>query len=419
MTTVDLSTVGRKPPTIPSKWDIIPIHTSDRETFLECRRRWSWSSPSKLNLVPKPSVYGIRMPLWFGTGIHFALESYYRPGYSQDPEITFESWFNFEWDGGVVHESELRQYADRGYKPHPSIENAYVVRGLNEILPDPDPEEFMAHKAMGIGMMKFYKEYAPKNDNFVVLMVEHDFSVPIIDPTTGQVLRKLDTRSCPEPYPELVEKEVHSRGRMDLVCQDLETGQFGLLDNKTAARIDEDYFRHLDLDDQVTTYTTCAEDEAAMYDLEYKQIDFFIYNALRKAYPVAPTMTTRGLPSIDRQKEATTAELFEKCIKDNNLELIFQKDDKLQAYYGYLVEMGDKLFIQRDTIRRNKHEKAACREKLYYMAMDMLNDPYIYHHPSKNYICLNCEFRTPCKAQEKGSDFVDMLEMGYVSNHDR
>jgi hypothetical protein len=35
---LDLSSVAVKPPAIPSKYDIIPIHTSDRATFKRCRR---------------------------------------------------------------------------------------------------------------------------------------------------------------------------------------------------------------------------------------------------------------------------------------------------------------------------------------------------------------------------------------------
>src|SRR6185295_4298377 len=152
---------------IPSKWDIIPIHTSDRETFKNCRRRWDWSSPARRNLVRKVRVSGVIMPLWFGTGIHVGLQRYYNPVLSEDPVKVFEDWYNTEWNGGYVHYNDLDQYADRDPKPH-GIEQYYdvntgmfvpamwFVKGLSELLPDPDEELFEEHRVLGIGMLTFY-----------------------------------------------------------------------------------------------------------------------------------------------------------------------------------------------------------------------------------------------------------------------
>jgi hypothetical protein len=247
-------------------------------------------------------------------------------------------------------------------------------------------------------------------------MVEHDFSVPIYQPD-GPIFRREDHRQAGFVLP------VHARGRMDVIVQDLETGQYGIFDHKTASRIDDDYFRHLDLDDQLTTYWWAAEQEAKEYDLEYKKIDFAVVNAIRKAFPRPPTILKNGMPSVDRQNESTTAYLFEKHIKDHGLEIIFNspgdKGEKLRSYYSYLVEMGDKLFIQRDVVMRNETEIRNCGTRLYFEAMDMLNNPALYHNPSKDYRCLNCVFRPPCKAMEAGYDWQNMLDDGYESNYDR
>ena len=122
-------------------------------------------------------------------------------------------------------------------------------------------------------------------------------------------------------------------------------------DYKTTAKLDDDYFRHLDLDEQCTTYLTLAEMEARMYGLEYTEIDYIDYVALRKAFPSPPTITTRGLPSLDRQKESTTAEMFEVAIKELNLDIWLQNDIKAKSYYEYLVSMGDKQFIWPERVR--------------------------------------------------------------------
>jgi len=135
-------------PVVPSKWDIIPIHTSDRGTFKQCRRRWAWSSPSRFNLVPRIASMGwsdSRMALWFGTRIHHALEHYYGK-LAEDPFTVFETAYHLDLYGGLVHESELHAYADRVPVPGPQ-EGTYVVQGILDLLSDPDDWEPLPSRA--------------------------------------------------------------------------------------------------------------------------------------------------------------------------------------------------------------------------------------------------------------------------------
>jgi len=438
MVKVSTGVVGIKPPPIPSKWDIIPIHTSDRGTFKYCRRKWSYSSPTTRNLVPRSNIYGIIEHFWFGTGIHHALERFYNPLLKEDPTAAWIDWYELQWNGGLIDKSMLYEYADRNPEPHATIPDVFVVDGLKDVLPDPDPDEFAAYKTLGTGMMNFYKQYAPNHDNFAVIMVEHDFSVPIINPTTGYTMQALDTRVMPDgwehsPGPPLyhirttdntgVLKAVHARGRMDLIVQDLDNGQYGIMDHKTAKSIGDDYFSHLEIDDQITTYAWAAEQEAITYDLEYKNIDFVIYQGLRKAFPSPPTELANGMPSVAKATESTTALLFEQYIKEHNLKVVFESSAKLQAYYAWLLEQGDKMFIQRDTVKRNKFQKAQLGSRIFYEATDMLNvmdkPEFLYPSPQKDWGCTKCTFRAPCVAQEQGYDYEAMLADGYVSNYDR
>jgi hypothetical protein len=94
-------------------------------------------------------------------------------------------------------------------------------------------------------------------------------------------------------------------------------------------------------------------------------------------------------------------------------------DEKMQAYYTYLVEKGDSQFIQRHPVRRNAAQKQNAGLRLYMEAMDMLDNPRIYPNPSKNYSCLKCRFRGPCLAVESNRDWEDMIKDGYQSNYDR
>lgn len=437
---VDLTTVNLHAPPTPSKWDIIPIHASDRAAFKFCRRQWGWSSPSKLNLVPRAAVHGIREALWYGEGNHYALERYYSPGLKEDPVVSWQAWFDLQWGGGLIHENSVKQFVDR--EPEKVGDGVYRIKGLDELLPFPDEEKFMMYRDLGTGMMTFYKEYAEKNDAFNVIETEHDFSVPIMQPEGG-AMYALDRREMPEGWepnfelenefgPLMMEtsslgdppgsgifKQVHARGRMDMIIQDGENGQFGLIDHKTTSRTDDDYFRGLDLDEQCTTYLTFGEIEAQMYGLEYEQLDFIIYQALLKGYPKPPTALKNGMPSLDRANETTSPELFDAYIKENGLEIIYEADEKMQSYYAWLLEKGDERYIVRTPVRRNKNQKKNAMIRMYYEAMDMLSNPRLYPNPTRNYGCLNCIFRAPCIAAEDGSDYKLMLEDGYVQNWDR
>ena len=453
---LDFSHMAVTPPKNPSKWDIIPIHNSDRAAFKFCRRQWAWGSPSRFNLIPRAEVYGIEKNLWFGTGIHYALEQYYNPVLSRDPAEAWLEWFELQWRGGTVTENEVKGFADR----NPELiqldglyENAnpiYKVDGLCDILPDPggDNEElFLGMKDLGVGMMRFYKDYAEANDNFSVISLEHDFSVPVLD-KEGKPLYAVDNRKMPEGWepnfelenefgPLMYErtppdqgydhdydtnellKQVHVRGRMDMIIQEHEYGRMGVWDHKTTSRLDEDYFRHLELDEQCTSYLGFGELEARLHGLEYKSLEFITYQALLKGYPKPPTITSRGMPSVDRNNETTTAELFAQTIKNMGLEGVFSVDTKLQNYYTWLLEQGDKRFIQRTDTWRNRTQKLNSMIRCYYEARDMLNDPVPYPNPTKNYGCLNCRFRGPCIQAETGDDYMQTLEDGYMPNWDR
>jgi len=393
-----------------------------------------------LNLIPIASVFGVRENLWFGGGIHKALEAYYHPGLKEHPAVAFASWFDLQWRGGFITDDEVKEYADRNPQRVLTVANVdrWKVDGLADILDDPDAEEkYMAYRELGIGMMNYYVEYAEEHDNFSVISTEHEFSVPVLAPD-GSPLYMEDKRVMPidwEPdfdkgnefgplmfkgiKARTYEKQVHVRGRMDVIVQDQESGRYGIRDYKTASRVDDDYFRHLELDEQCTSYLTYGQLEARLHNLEYRQLEYIDYVALLKAYPRPPTFTSRGLPSLDRQKESTTAEMFAQAIKDNGLTALYNADKRMQDYYTWLLSVEGKRFIQITTTWRNSTQRKNAQLRLYYETLDMLNDPVAYPNPTKNYSCLNCIFRVPCLACEDGSDYQAILEDGYMPNWDR
>jgi hypothetical protein len=406
---------------IPSKWDIMPVHASDVASFKRCRRYWDWSSPTRTNLTRRTDLFGITFPLWFGTGVHYALEQYYHPTMPRDPVEAFTTWYEYQWQGGVVTEDWL----ERSHDNEPVKMNMtewrdgedqplYKVRGLIDLLPDPmrEKEEFEYHRDLGIGMMEFYKQYAARNDDFVCVAAESTFSVPL-----GFEVK--DRREDSPNYGSMI--EVHARGKRDAILYNPDTERYGFMDHKTAAEIGEKYFTKLELDEQVLTYFWATEFEAEVYDMPYKRMDRVIYNVLRKAYPKSPTVLKDGIsPSINRKEECTTAELFAKHIDDYGIRELYDADAKWQAYYNWLVQQGDSIFIQRKSFRYNELQAQNSKKHYTMVAKEML-DPnlQIYPTPSGNWLCTNCQFRAPCIAADDGSDWLHMLSDGYELNRGR
>jgi hypothetical protein len=409
-------------PTLPSKWDIIPIHASDVAAFKRCRRYWDWSSPTRTNLRRRVDLNGVYFPLWFGSGVHYALEQFYHPTMPRDPVEAFKTWYQYQWEGGIVTEDWLERCYDlnpvevqvgtaNGHDgklgmPHQKL---WKIEGLKELHPDPIHEEFEHHLDLGIGMLTFYKDYAKKNDHFVCVSAESKFSVPL-------GFEAVDFREESPNYGKMI--EVHARGTRDAIIYNPDTERYGFMDHKTAADIGDDYFTKLEMDEQVGTYFWATEWEAEVYDLPWKRVDRAIYNVLRKVYPKPPTILKDGImPSIDRKNESTTAEMFATYIKEAGIQEIYENTPKLQGYYNYLVQMGDDNFVQRKVIRWNKVQVANVGKHYRMVAEEMLNpNVKIYPTPSGNWLCTKCQFRAPCLAADDGSDFVDMLAQGYETN---
>jgi len=412
---------------IPDKYDVIPIHNSDRGSFKRCRQYWYWNSPARTNLNLRADVHGISLPLWFGTGIHYALEQNYNPGIRRDPVEAWKTWFDVQWRGGIVTEEWLPLVYDLKPKPSPQANIAsWQVRGLEDILPDPDHNQFDELFELGIEMMTFYKRYAEVNDDFDVVLAEHTFSIPVWDYKNDCTLTAVDIREDSPNYGKKL--EVHARGRIDALKRRVGTEKLGIIDHKTTAKIEENLPVILETDEQCTSYLYALEVEAHYYDLPHKgePMEEVLYNVLRKAYPKPPTILKDGYHfSINRTEESTTYEMLMDYLSsfgETQQAMLWPRglSEKEQAYVDYLRDVGDDQFIVRYPTRRNTAQLANAGYRLYLETMDMLDpDVRIYPNMRNDWKCLNCQFRAPCIAKMTGDDYEQLIADNYTTARDR
>jgi hypothetical protein len=272
-------------------------------------------------------------------------------------------------------------------------------------------DEFKQHYEMGVSMMAFYDTFADKHDNFTVVSSEQAFNVLVgYVNVHGEFFSQTDFTNVRGEY-----RPVYYCGRMDAVVRDNETGRYGIIDHKTARDFGEGYFDKLDMDEQCTSYMWAAQEYAKANDLPYKQIDFVIYNVLRKCVIKPPTILEKtGRLSLNRAVESTTYDMFMQSVKENNLAWQLE-DPKTQGYVEWLKEEGDSLFVRRAEVRRNAFEITNLASRIQLEIRDMFAAS-IYPNPTGDWYCTRCPFRSPCLAENDGSDAGDMLAANYVTN---
>jgi hypothetical protein len=295
--------------------------------------------------------------------------------------------------------------------PHPQADGTFKVRGLQDILPQYDEEEYFGYRDLGTGMMTFYKTYAEQNDDFEIVATESVFSVPL-------GFESLDTREDSPNYGQLI--EVHARGKRDTIIYWPHRNAFGVRDHKTAAKVDEDYFSKLDSDPQVSNYLWASREEARLDDLPWKQINECLYEVLRKKSPRPPTMLKSGLPSVSRTEESATAKMFSDFIEEHNLQVWYDINEKAQNYYNFLVTEGDKRFIERKTTFRSNAYLDNVGKQLASIAKEMLNPELeLYPRYTNDNNCLKCAFRAPCLTMQDNADYQFILDNNYEKNRGR
>jgi hypothetical protein len=350
----------------------IIIRTSDRIAFKQCRRKWGWSSHLKRNLGPKH----LATPLWFGSGIHFALEDFHGYNYFKSPANAFR---------------------------------AYCIatsRQDTRFLP-PDAQE---HFDLGVKMMDYYQRYwlrfRKDNETYWTKnpvtgerepQVEVDFEIPIPfdeHPHLGRLALQHGA-DC-----------ILYRGTMDKMSID-EDGNLWVDEYKTAKRA-ESY--HFQTDPQVTTYVWAASHIYKRPVVGVRYIQFI------KTAPEPPRILSSGKLSTASNLVSSYPLYYEA------LERMFGDADRAPPeYHNKLAQIGQAegehydRYIKRDLVRRNINACNAEAIKILLEAEDMLNpDLPLYPNPTRQCPYM-CSFLAPCVTMDDGGDWEYELDLEFSS----
>lgn len=331
------------------------IRTSDRISFKNCRRRWGWSSHLRHNLGPKHGI----APLWYGTGMHFALEDFH--GYNRfgHPKAAFEAYV-------------------KASKEH------------NERKLPPDWEQLLE---LGRNMMDYYVVWMQQRKNSLLRTYWVD-GVPQVEVNFRFII--------PGDWTKFGYDRVEYSGTIDRVCID-ENDMLWPLDYKSAVAIQT---LHYLVDPQVSAYMWAAP------HIYNKPVAGFIYQQHKKSTPAPGRILKNGSVSM-AQNQSTSHFLYkqtlievygglEKCSADH---IAFLNDLARQE-----SEEADN-FIRIDKIYRNERRAQSEGTKIIMEIEDMLN-PNLPLYPNPTRDCSSfCPFISPCTSLDDGSNFQDELDM--------
>ena len=248
---------------------------------------------------------------------------------------------------------------------------------------DVPDDKYQELKDLGRGMLKYYFMWAPRYDRGQPILVEQEFEVPIPDPYG------LSDQLYWEGIP------VFYQGRFDKL--EVDDGEYWLDDYKTCVSFCDPEI--LELDEQCKSYAWAAQLQLGIPIVGIK------YTELRKSVPHPPKELVRGGLSVAKN-QLTTFELFVATAR--------RLGYPLEPYLDYLdfLKESPKQFVRRSRNHYSQKELENQGIQIGLEAIDMLNDPSIYPSPNRME-CQRCAFRTPCLAENDGSDVEWILNDSY------
>lgn len=336
------------------------IHISDVRTFRQCRRKWNFSSPLRMNLEPT-STYA---PFFMGRAVHHCLELYYSPEH-------------------IPLQDSLDQFIDN--------EEKLMAQGGELWTVEKDMIEEQA--AMSGDILYHYElwytaykgSFNDKDLEFISL--EQEFEVPLRYPS-GRRVHKFQLA-----------------GRFDGVVKVKSTGEYWIWETKTTRSIKE-LTQSLANDEQAGAYLYAAQLLLGI------PIAGVLYNIIRKKAPTSPRVNQDGTLSKNKSIDTTAAYYFIKA-RENHPD--WSVPDTMSFYNDILnhLALEGKTFFARVPVRRSPFEIDQLSTNLVDTAREMVNK-HTPLYPSPNwYNCNFCSFRSPCLAMNAGILIDNMLDAEY------
>lgn len=354
------------------------LRTSERNLFKRCQ--WAWER----NYIDQIEPANPHSPaLWFGTGIHLALEKWYTPGTER----------------GVNPVETWEQYCD---------ESAANTTYINTYM-EGDFSEAVEAKELGTAMLNAYLAEYGIEEWMEVIAVELSFQVPV---------KHLTWEADGDPQTTTS----YYVGTMDLVYRDLRDGKIYVMDHKTAKALGSSNTQYLPLDDQAGAYWA-----AAVYVLRQKgligpkeRLEGIVYNYLVKAKPDARPRNKDGFATNNPQKKHYVAALegieTEKPLDKYKVDELksLAEANNIEVFGEVSARQPSKNF-DRVIVRKNPRQQVRQIERMVddFQAMDLVRSGVVAVTKTPTRECSFCAFRDLCEIDEAGMDYTDMRDMLY------
>lgn len=358
---------------------VVEIHTSDRQTFKRCRRRFGWGSTLRDNLI---RIGPDQKAFFLGTGFHFALEDYW------------------------------------GYRrfPHPAMAFAAYYDAQK---PVDLPDEAEAALEMATGMLMYYTDdwIVEHPEKFETLWIDEvpQVEVEVAISLNEILIEELDRRQIIGDRNQdrlreyIATHEIVYVTTFDRVVIDKHERIFPV-DYKTAAQFDE---LNLQTNPQAGAYDWSAD---LFYTPFGYKVEGMIWQQHKKMVPEPPKLINVGKKneglSLDL-RQATSYRLYRKAVMEQHGTIPDQYLEFLAMLGNAQDDTGDR-FVRREILRRNQYQREVEQTKIVQEVLEMLDqDLPLYPNPTKD-CSWDCPFKAPCLAMDDGSDFQYMLTSEYT-----
>lgn len=350
------------------------LRTSERNLFKRCQWAWERSYVDRLSHKRESPA------LWFGTGIHLALEKYYIVGKERGVDPV-ETWTQY-CEGTLGDSAKINLYED-GHK--------MVVDALE----------------LGSAMLKEYVRHYGPEPHLEVIATEQTFKVGV---------------NYDAFVPEGMEREYADYvGTIDLVVRDLEKGKIWLWDHKTASQLGSGNTQYLPLDDQAGSYWAIADLILRKKGLisSTERISGIVYNYLVKKFPDERPRNEDGYATNAPIKKHYV-EALEKLGLDNLSKLKLEslrelaESKEIQVFGDVSKQQPTPMFERKRVFRTAGERKSQInRIKIDLQAMSLVRNEVIPATKTPTRECGFCEFRDICELDEAQRDWSEMAKLFY------